>query len=144
MKQLLNLSSSIVNDLFSVNEVASLFNFVKHVSDVVVPVIQHIICELVLLEINDSNHSVDLGLNPLIDDHVSDFLLSEFLTDPDQLTQSLQSDPAVVLLDDSDVVLDQLAEELLQVSVVVLSLCPERLVSLYLVLDLSVVERHEL
>lgn len=75
-------------------------------SDVIVPLIEHIIGELVLLEHHDPLHPVDLCINPFVHHHISNLLLSHLLADSHQLRQSGQSDSLVVLLDDSDVVLD--------------------------------------
>ena len=57
-----------------------------------------------------------------------------------ELTQSVKSYSAVVFLDGSNVMLDELTKKLLEVSVVVLSILSEGEVTLNLVLNLSVIE----
>ncbi len=51
-----------VNNLFSVDEMASAFNFVQQRPQVVVPVVQSVISELVLGEDDDARHSVYLSI----------------------------------------------------------------------------------
>ena len=56
---------------------ASLFNLVQQSLDVRVPVAQMSVCTLILLLEGDfPGQPVDLGLDSLVNNHVSDFLFS--------------------------------------------------------------------
>jgi hypothetical protein len=69
-------------------------------------------------------HAVYLGLDTgALDDHVAKLALGEVHTHTCKLSKPLQSDARVILLDSSNVVLDQLPQELLEVNGSILSLC---------------------
>lgn len=134
-----------MHHLFPVNQMASLLNLVKHVSDIVVPVIEHVIALLVLQEAHNALQSVDLGCDSFVHDHVSNFLLSQVNTHSYYLSQTSKSDPAVVLLDDSDVVLNQLPQVLLKVSFGMLcQVLFEWFICFHLSFNLHVVKWHYL
>jgi hypothetical protein len=108
---------------------AGLLNLVEHVADVVIPLVQSLICGLLdgprgaLLEDDDALHAVDLGLDTgALDDHVAELSLGEVHTHTRKLSKPLQPDARVILLDSSDVVLDQLSQELLEMNRSILSL----------------------
>lgn len=61
-----------------------------------------------------------------------------------KLTESIKSNSAIVLLDGSNVMLDELSQELLEVGVVVLGVISEGEVALDLVLNFSIIEGHQL
>ena len=61
-----------VNNLFSVNKMACLFDFVEGRLKIVVPRIEPLISELLaFIDRHNASQSVDLGANASIDNHVS-------------------------------------------------------------------------
>jgi hypothetical protein len=73
-----------MNNLLTVDQLASLFDFVKASFDVGVPVSEVSVCALVLLlEGHNPREAVDLGLEALVNDHVTDFLLSSVFWNSD-------------------------------------------------------------
>ena len=118
-----------MDDLLTIDQMAGLLNLVEHVADVVIPLVQSLISGLLdgprgaLLEDDDALHAVDLGLDTgALDDHVAELLLGKVHTHTSKLGKSLQPDARVILLDSSNVVLDQLSQELLEVNCSILSL----------------------
>ena len=118
-----------MDDLLTIDQMAGLLNLVEHVADIVIPLVQSLICGLLdgprgaLLKDDDTLHAVDLGLDACaLDDHVAELALGEVHTHTRKLGKSLQSDARVILLDSSNVVLDQLPQELLEVNCSILSL----------------------
>ncbi len=121
-----------MDDLLTIDQVAGLLNLVEHVADIEIPLVQSLISCLLdgprgaLLEDDDALHAVDLGLDTgALDDHVAELALSEVHTHTSKLGESLQPYARVILLDSSNVVLDQLSQELLEVHGSILSLCLE-------------------
>ena len=119
-----------MDDLLAIDQMAGLLNLVEHVAHVVIPLVQSLICGLLdgprgaLLEYDDALHAIDLGLDACaLDDHVAELALGEFHTHTRKLGKPLQPDARVILLDSSDVVLDQLPQELLEVNGSILGLC---------------------
>lgn len=137
-------------NLFSVDEMAGLFDLVEHLADIVTPLVESLIglflnTDLTLLEDYDALHPVNFGLHAsLLDDHIAKFLLSEIDTDACELCETLQSYALVVGLDYADVVLDQLTEEVLHMQGCMLCAQQEWRVDGYLLLDLVGVEGQEL
>ena len=75
-------NSFLVNDLFSVDKVACLFDLVQQSLDIVVPVIKHTLGVLILLfECDLPGESVYLCLDSLVNDHIADFLFSSVFGD---------------------------------------------------------------
>ena len=67
-----------MDDLLTIDQMAGLLNLVEHVADVVIPLVQSLICGLLdgargaLLEYDDALHAIDLGLNTgALDNHVA-------------------------------------------------------------------------
>lgn len=118
-----------MDDLLTIDQMAGLLNLVEHVANVVIPLVQSLISRLLdgprgaLLENDDTLHAVDLGLDAgALDDHVAELALGEVHTHTRKLGKPLQPDARVILLDSSNVVLDQLSQELLEVNRSILSL----------------------
>ena len=118
-----------MDDLLTIDQVASLLNFVEHVADIIIPLVQSLICGLLdgprgaLLEDDDPLHAVNLCLDTgALDHHVAELALGEVHTHTRKLSKPLQPDSRVILLDSSNVVLDQLSQELLEMNCSILSL----------------------
>ena len=95
-------------------------DFVQNTLDIVVPVIKTLVGEhLTLAEHNYARKSVDLGLDALVNDHVTNLDFGAFHGDTHQLTYALEANSAVVLLYHSNIVLHQLLEESKHVCLVV-------------------------
>ena len=121
-----------MDDLLTIDQMAGLLNLVEHVANIEIPLVQSLISGLLdgprgaLLEDDNALHAVDLGLDTgALDDHVAELALSEVHTHTRKLGKSVQPDARVILLDSSNVVLDQLSQELLEVHGSILSLCLE-------------------
>ena len=94
-------------DLFSIDEMACLFNLIKCSLQVIVPRVQSLISELLSL-INGHNacQAINLCSNSAIDDHISQLVLSSLDGDSNELTHSCERNSAIVALNDTQVVLD--------------------------------------
>ena len=121
-----------MDDLLTIDQMAGLLNLVEHVANIEIPLVQSLISGLLdgprgaLLEDDNALHAVDLGLDTgALDDHVAELALSEVHTHTRKLGKSVQPDARVILLDSSNVVLDQLSQKLLEVHGSILSLCLE-------------------
>jgi len=134
-----------VDDLLSVDKMASLLDFVQYGLDVVVPGIKCLVSELVaLLEDNDTGEAVDFGQNTLVDNHVSNFVLCTLNGNSDELAKSFKSNTAVVLFNHSDVVLYKLSDHFTKMLFVVASAFREGFECEHLLLHLVFVEGHQL
>mmetsp|Transcript_14936 Transcript_14936/g.14522 ORF Transcript_14936/g.14522 Transcript_14936/m.14522 type:complete len:227 (-) Transcript_14936:337-1017(-) len=123
---------------------ASLLYLVQQSPQVVVPIIQHIICELALLKHHYPLHPIYLGMETIVDHHISNLGLSSVYSHSDQVGQSGQLHSAVILLNDSDIMLDQLLNEFSQMEFIVFSLWLEGRVGSELLLYFFHVEGHDL
>jgi len=137
-------SLSDVNFL-SVNEMASLLDLVQDLGDGVVPATEAFVSELLSLgEDHDALQTVNLGLDSLVDNHVSEFGFNSVLRDAQESSDSAEADAAVVFLDDSEVVLAELLQEPVHVSLSSLSIEFEGVIGQHLLLDLVFLDRHKL
>jgi len=59
-------------------------------------------------EYNNALKTIDLGVYSFVDNHIADFLLSTSKWDTHKLSEALESDPWVVFLNNTEIVLDQL------------------------------------
>ena len=117
-----------MDDLLTVNQVASLLNLVQCRLQVLVPRVELLISELfALINGDDAGQTIDLGSNAAINDHVSQFVLSALHRDTNELAHALKAHSAVVLLDHAQVVLDELSNQLDHMILAVQSLFLERL-----------------
>ena len=133
-----------MNNLFSVNKMACLFNLVKSRLKIMVPRIEPLISELLaFIDRHNASQSVDLGPDASIHNHVAKFILSAFHRDTNKLTHSSQGDAAVVLLNHSEVVLNKLADQLDKMVLVVHSSLLERLKLGHLSPNVFLHERHQ-
>ena len=144
--------SLVVHNLLSVYKVAGLLDLFKHVPHIVVPLIQCLIRLLLccsscaLLENNYALHAVDLSCNAsLLYNHVTQLLLRTLDSHTSKLCQALELYPRVVELNHSNVVLDQLSDELREVENCMLSILhSEWLVPNNIMLNFLLYEGHEL
>ena len=104
-----------MNDVLSMDQMAGLFNHVQDLPDVIIPFVQCIVCELLLLEKHDAAGPVDLSEDPLVNDHVTDLCFCTLLRHTNQVGKTVKIDLAVVFLNNPDVMLNQLSQNLLQV-----------------------------
>lgn len=61
-------------------------------------------------EYNNALKTIDLRVYSFVDNHIADFLLSTGKRDTHKLSKALKSDPGVVFLNDTEIVLDQLLD----------------------------------
>ena len=133
-----------MNNLFSVNKMTSLFNLVKGRLKIVVPRIEPLIRELLaFIDCHNASQSVNLGPDASIHNHVSKFILGALNRDTNKLTHSGQGDAAVVLLNHSEVVLNELADQLNKMVLVVQCALLERLKLGHLSPNAFLHERHQ-
>ena len=124
---------------------ASLLNLIKSRLQVGIPRVQSLVSELLpLIDRHDARQSVYLGSNPAIDNHVTKLVLRPLYGDTHELTHPRQRDPAIVALNDAQVVLDELSDHLNQVVFAVESLFLERLKSGHLLRDVIFLQWHQL
>jgi hypothetical protein len=121
-----------MNNLLSINEVASLLYLAQQTSDVSVPVVQAVVGELFLGESHGHVHPINFGRHLAIDHHVGEFLF-DVVHCSNQSLQSSDVDFGVVFFHDPKVVLNQLTNQLLLVVHVVFSLLQEWLTGFELV-----------
>ena len=96
-----------------------------------------------MIEHNDTLESVDLGEDTLVDHHVADFLLSSLQGDTSQSSQSVEADAAVILFNHSEVMLNQLSDQVTHMLLAVTCSVLERLVLAHLSLNFGLVHWHE-
>lgn len=124
---------------------AGLLHLVQKCFDVPVPVIKHTFSVLVLLfESYLPSKSVDFGLNPVINHHVANLLFGSVLWHTDESGQRRNIDFAIVLLDNSEIMLDQLPDQVTHVRLAVLCFSLKWLKRGHLLLDLCLVQGHQL
>ena len=104
---------------------ASVLDLQQHRLEVLVPRLKHVLSGTLARSLCDAEDNlplepVDLRLHTLVHNHVTDLLLGTVLSDTDQVGQGANSNAAVELLNDPDVVLDQLLDEAALVEHVVL------------------------
>jgi hypothetical protein len=111
-----------VDHLFTVNQVASVLNLVQSHLHILVPVFQSIVSELLLVvERNNTLKSVDFRRDALAHHHVADFSLSSLTAHTHQLSKLEKTNAAVVLLNYTNIVLNQLLHKFANVALVVFS-----------------------
>jgi hypothetical protein len=131
--------------LVPTDEMARRLNLVQGSLDVIVPRTQLIVRLLLLvIEYNDALESVNLSEDTFVHHHVADLLLSSLQRDTSQCGQSVEADAAVILFDHSQVVLNQLSDQVTHMLLAVTSSILERLVLTHLSLNFGLVHWHEL
>ena len=96
-----------VNNLLSVYELTGLLNFIKECFDILIPILKCAFGSFICLVESDLPlQSVDLGFNPLINDHVAKFLFRSIFWDSNEFRKSRNTDLGIVLVDNTEVVLD--------------------------------------
>lgn len=88
--------------------------------------------------------SIDFGLNSLVDNHVAYLLFGSVFWHSNESRKSGNVDFAVVFFNDSQVMLDQLANEIAHVGLTVFCFGFEGLEKAHLLFDFSLVEGHKL
>ena len=128
---------------------ASVLDLLQQRLQVLVPRLEHVLSgTLARLALDAEDdlplESIDASRHTLVDDHVADLLLGAILSDTDQVGQGADSNTAIELLDDPNVVLDQLLNEVAHVQHVVLSGLLERRVPRQGLRDFRLVQRIQL
>ena len=101
-----------MDDLFSINEMARLLNLIKCSLEVIVPRIQPLVRELLpLIDRDNACQAVNFSADSTIDYHVTQLVFSSLDRDAHKLAHPCQRDAAIVALNDSQVVLDQLPDQ---------------------------------
>ena len=112
-----------VNNLLSVYELTGLLNFVKKGFDVLIPILKcsfgSFIC---LVESDLPFQSVDLGFNPLITNHIAKLWFGSIFWDSNQFRKCWNTNFWIVLVNNSQVVLDQLSKKVPQMGLVIFSI----------------------
>ena len=133
-----------VNNFFSINKMACLFDFVKGRLKIMVPRIESLISELLaFIDRYNASQAVNLSPDATIHNHVTKFILSTLHRDTNKLTHSCQGDSAVVLFNHSEVVLNKLANQLNKMVLVVHGALLERLKLGHLSPNAFFHERHQ-
>ena len=133
-----------MDNFLSINQMASLFNFIKHCLNVTVPVSKHSFCiSIFLFECHFPCHSINLSLDSLVNNHVTDFLFSSVFWNTNKFRKCLNLYFTIVLLNNSKVMLDQLTKEFSHVSFVIFCCFNKWIKASHLVLDFLFIKWHE-
>ena len=145
MSQVVQAEGSLVDNLLSVDQMASLLNRIEGRPEVAIPRVEPLVSELLAL-VNSDNacKPVDLGTNPAVNHHVAEFVLSALNRDANELAHAGEADAAVVLLDHSQIVLHELSNQLDKVVLRVQGTLLEGLESAHLLCDVVLLEGHQL
>lgn len=82
-----------VNNFLSVYELTGLLNFVKKGFDVLIPILKCTFGSFICLVESDLPfQSVDFGFNPLINNHIAEFLFGSIFWDSNQFRKCRNSD----------------------------------------------------
>ena len=134
-----------MNNFLPVNKMTCLLNFIQQGFDIWIPISKFAICSLILLfECYLPGQSVDLGIDALVDNHVSNFGFCAIFRNTNKSCQSWDFDFAIVLFNDSEIMLNQLSNEFSHVRLWILSAVAEGLVSAHTGFNFSFIQRHEL
>jgi len=134
-----------MDNFLSINQMASLFNFIKHCLKVAVPVSEHSFCiSVFLFECHFPCQSINPSLDSLVNNHVADFRFSSVFWNTNKFRKRLNLYFTIVLLNNSEVMLDQLTKEVSHVSFVIFCCVNKWIKGGHLVLNFFFVKGHEL
>jgi hypothetical protein len=97
-----------------------------------------------LFESNLPSKSINLRLNPLIHNHIAYLCFSSVFWDSNKSRKCRNVDLTVVFFNNSQVMLDQLTNEIAQVGFIVFSFVFKGLEGTHLLFDFNLVEGHQL
>ena len=134
-----------MDNLLPVDKMASLLNLIQSRLQVIVPTVQPLISELLaLIDSHYACQSVNLCTNPFVDDHITEFVLCSLHGNSNELTHPCKRDATVVSLNHTQVVLNELSDQLDKMVLAVEGLVLKWLEGCHLLRDVILLQRHKL